>query len=128
LEVVENSGTIYGRAREATHSNFMWLTAESLDPACTFPEFAWYESGRGRLEYEELSNFKLKCNVTTDLEERRQMASEFGTWWLENAINAPLLWIFGEAAYNPTYVAEFNINMLHVGPVRYPEYVKATFE
>jgi ABC-type transport system substrate-binding protein len=128
LEIVENSGAIYGRAREATHSNFMWLFSESLDPACTFPEFSWYESGRGRYEWKEMSDFKLACNVTTDPVARRNLASDFGTWWLENAVNAPLLWIFGEAAYNPAYVAEFKINMLHVGPVRYPEYTKAVFK
>jgi len=38
------------------------------------------------------------------------------------------MWVFEKAVVNPSVVEEYEVNMLHMGPVRYHEYTKPVFE
>ena len=56
------------------------------------------------------------------------MAQDLGDWWVENHVSAPITWIFGYAAVNPNVVQEYQVNMLHMGPIRYHEYTVPVYK
>jgi ABC-type transport system substrate-binding protein len=112
--------------RSRTLPSTMYMTATSLDPICTAAQFFWYESGFGILDHQEVSDFKKQCNVTSDLEARRQLAIDFGTWWVKNYVTVPIIWVFGDAVVDPGVVTEYLVNQVNMGPIRYHEFTKAT--
>ncbi|MEE9262553.1 MAG: hypothetical protein V3U95_08275, partial [Dehalococcoidia bacterium] len=64
----------------------------------------------------------------TDIEERRRLAQDYGDWWVNNHISAPIIWIFAFAAVDPSVVREYQVNMLHMGPIRYHEYTVPVYK
>ena len=68
------------------------------------------------------------CLKVTTLEERRQISIDFGDKWTEQAFSIPLVWVFAEVPVNPAIVAEYRVNMLHIGPTRYHEHTRAVFQ
>ena len=126
--LVPFEGSLTRRARGADVSNWSFFAAPSLDPICVAPSFWWREGGVGYREWPEISAFKHACDATADPAERLRLAQEFGTWWLKDAISVPLLWIFNEGTINPNIVAEYKVNMLHMGPIRYHEYTVPVYQ
>ena len=51
-----------------------------------------------------------------------------GDWWVNNHVSAPITWIFGFAAVNPSVVEEYQVNMLHMGPIRYHEFTVPVYK
>ncbi len=127
-KLVPFDGSLTRRARGADVSNWSFFAAPSLDPICVAPSFWWREGGVGYREWTEISDFKHACDATADPAERIRLAQDFGTWWLENAISVPLVWVFNEGTINPNIVAEYKVNMLHMGPIRYHEYTVPVFK
>ena len=127
-ELVPFDGSLTRRARGADVSNWSFFAAPSLDPICVAPSFWWRDQGVGYREWTEISEYKHACDATADPEERIRLAQEFGTWWIENAISVPLLWIFGEGTYDPSIVSEYRVNQLHVGPIRYHEWTVPVYK
>gem|GEM_PF-650936 len=127
LEMVNAFGEFRNQARARNRPNWMWSTSPSLDPICHAVEFSFiWELGIGYREYEEASTFYNKCLQITNFADRDKHAQEFGTLWVkEKHFTAPLFWVTSEVAFNPATVAEYNVNQLHMGPVRYHEYTKA---
>ena len=119
LTVVSSGETIAIR-RARDRSNTMYINSFSLDPICQAVGFVWYEGGRGVWDYDELSNFKNTCDGLNDLEARRKLAQDFGDWWVQNFISVPLLWLYSDATINPRVVKEYQVNMLHIGPIKIP--------
>jgi len=127
-KLVPFDGSLTRRARGADISNWSFFAAPSLDPICVAPSFWWRDLGVGYREWPEISEYKHACDATADLEERKRLAQDFGTWWLENAISVPLLWVFSEGTYNPNIVAEYKINMVHFGPIRFHEWTTPVYQ
>ena len=127
-ELVPFDGSLTRRARGADVSNWSFFAAPSLDPICVAPSFWWRDQGVGYREWTEISEYKHACDATADPAERIRLAQEFGTWWIENAISVPLLWIFGEGTYDPRIVSEYRVNQLHVGPIRYHEWTVPVYQ
>jgi peptide/nickel transport system substrate-binding protein len=126
LEFVNAFGEFRNIARSRSRPNWMWSASPSLDPICHAVEFSLiWELGIGYREYEEASDFYAKCQQVTTFAERDKISQEFGDQWVAKAFTAPLFWVTAEVAYNPGVVAEYTVNMLHMGPVRYHEYTKA---
>jgi hypothetical protein len=90
--------------------------------------FNRYESGRGFFDYDEVSEYKNRCDQMVDAEERRQLTLEFGDWWYERTVNLPILWVFQEGAYNPNVLEGYSVNLLHHGPVRYHEFTVPVYQ
>ena len=125
---VETDESIGNRARSREFPNWAFFSAPSLDPICVAPSFWWWEGGDGYREHTEISEFKHACDLITDPQERIELAQAFGDWWLENAVSVPLVWIFGTAVYNPGIVAEYKVNLLHIGPKRYHEWTEPVYQ
>jgi ABC-type transport system substrate-binding protein len=130
LEMVNAFGEFRDVARSGDRGNWMWSASPSLDPICHAVEFSMiWELGIGYREYEEASEFYSKCLETTTFEERDKISQEFGTLWVqEKHFSVPLMWVTSEAAFNPSVVADYTVNQLHMGPVRYHEYTKAVMQ
>ena len=127
-ELVPFEGSLTRRARGADISNWSFFAAPSLDPICVAPSFWWRDLGVGYREHPEISEYKHACDATADPAERIRLAQEFGTWWIDNAVSVPLLWIFGEGTYDPSIVSEYKVNQLHVGPIRYHEWTVPVYQ
>ena len=125
---VETDESIGNRARSREFSNWAFFSAPSLDPICVAPSFWWWEGGDGYREHTEISEFKHACDLITDPQERIELAQAFGDWWLKDAVSVPLVWIFGTAVYNPDIVAEYKVNLLHIGPKRYHEWTEPVYQ
>ncbi|MEE9261257.1 MAG: hypothetical protein V3U95_01595, partial [Dehalococcoidia bacterium] len=87
-----------------------------------------WELGQAYREMPEASDLYFRCQEITNLAERNEEAIKFADLWLENTRSIPLMWVFAEVAVNPDVVAKYEVNMLHMGPVRYHEHTKAVFK
>jgi len=121
-------GSLTVKARQVDSHNWTFFSAPSLDPICVAPSFSWHEGGVGYIEYDEVSTFKKACDASADSQERIRLAHGFGDWWIANAISVPLVWVFNDGYVNPAIVAEYKVNMVHMGPIRYHEYTKAVMK
>ncbi len=74
------------------------------------------------------SELFFRCQEITSLEERNVEAIKFADAWLDQTFSIPLMWVFSEVAVNPDVVERYEVNMLHMGPVRYHEHTKAVFQ
>ena len=126
--VVPREGSLTRWLGSAPGPNTMIIGAPSLDPICTAVEFWWWEGGDGYREHQEISDFKAECRKTTSTAARNTLAQAFGDWWTSNAVSVPLLWVFDAAVYNPSYVAEYRVNLLHMGPIRYHEFTEPVYQ
>ena len=127
-DVVPREGSLTRWLGSAPGPNTMIIGAPSLDPICTAVTFWWWEGGDGYREHQEISDFKAACRMTTSIVERNTLAQAFGDWWTQNAVSVPLVWIFGNAIYNPEIVAEYKVNLLHMGPIRYHEFTTPVYQ
>jgi len=126
LEMVNAFGEFRNLAYQRNRGNWMWSASPSLDPVCHAVEFSLiWELGNGYREHEDASAFYNKCLVTTTFAARDKISQDFGTIWVQKAFSIPMFWVTAEVAFNPAVVAEYKVNMLHMGPVRYHEYTKA---
>ena len=126
LEFVNSFGEFRNIARSRDRSNWLWTASPSLDPICEAIRFSFvWELGIGYHEFEEASTLFNKCAQVTSLAERDKIAQDFGDAYWQKAFAIPIVWVTAEVAYNPATVAEYHVNMLHMGPVRYHEYTKA---
>lgn len=126
--VVQREGSLTRWLGREPGANRMIIGSPSLDPICTAVEFWWYDDGGGYREHVEISEFKYACRQTTNIEERNKLAQDFGDWWVDNAISIPLVWVFDSAIYNPKYVSEYKVNLLHMGPIRYHEFTVPVYQ
>ena len=55
-------------------------------------------------------------------------ARDFAEAWLDGHYSIPLVWVFAEVAVNPNIVEEYQVNMLHMGPVRYHEHTQPVLQ
>jgi ABC-type transport system substrate-binding protein len=116
------------RTREHHNGNFMWSASPSLDPICQAITFSMvWELGQAYREMPEASDLYFRCQEITNLAERNEEAIKFADAWLDNTRSIPLMWVFAEVAVNPDVVSKYEVNMLHMGPVRYHEHTKAVF-
>ena len=108
----------------------MWSSSPSLDPICQAVTLSMiWELGQAYREYSEASEFFSNgCLKVSTLEERRQISVDFGDMWTEQAFSIPLMWVFEKAVVNPDVVEEYDVNMLHMGPVRYHESTTPVFK
>ncbi len=113
--------------REKSQSMYMNVSPKSAHP-CVAMVFNRYESGRGFFDYDEVSEYKSRCDQQEDADERRQLTLEFGDWWYERTVNFPILWVFQEGAYNPGVMEGYSVNLLHHAPVRYHEFTKPVYQ
>jgi len=117
------------KTRANHDGNWMWSASPSLDPICQAVTFSMiWEMGQAYREFPEASTFYERCTEITELAERRELAIAFGDTWTSKAFSIPLMWVFAEVAVDPNVVAEYQVNMLHMGPVRYHEFTKAVFK
>ncbi len=117
------------RTREHHNGNWIWTASPSLDPICQAITFSMvWELGQAYREMPEASDLYFRCQEITNLAERNEEAIKFADAWLDNTRSIPLMWVFSEVAVNPDVVAEYEVNMLHMGPVRYHERTKAVFK
>ena len=113
--------------REKPTAVYMNVSPKSAHP-CVAMVFNRYESGRGFFDYDEVSEYKNRCDQMENAEERRQLTLEFGDWWYERTVNFPILWVFQEGAYNPGVLEGYSVNLLHHAPVRYHEFTKPVYK
>ena len=127
--VSRTNADVFGTAakRENPSTVYMNVSPKSAHP-CAAMVFNRYESGRGFFDYDEISEYKNRCDQMVDAEERRQLTLEFGDWWYERTVNFPILWVFQEGAYNPDVLEGYSVNLLHHGPVRYHEFTKPVYQ
>ena len=121
-------GDVLGMWAARDRSNTSYLVSPSLDPICVAMSFSYYERGRTVWDHQEISDYYAACTQSTDLDERLKLAQGLGDWWVENHVSAPITWIFGYAAVNPNVVQEYQVNMLHMGPIRYHEYTLPVYQ
>ena len=127
--VSRTNADVFGTAakRENPSTVYMNVSPKSAHP-CAAMVFNRYESGRGFFDYDEISEYKNRCDQMVDPEERRQLTLEFGDWWYERTVNFPILWVFQEGAYNPDVLEGYSVNLLHHAPVRYHEFTKPVYQ
>jgi ABC-type transport system substrate-binding protein len=126
LEFVNAFGEFRDQARSRSRPNWMWSASPSLDPICDAIEFSMvWELGIGYREWEEASTLYEECAEVTTNEELIRISQKFGDAWVDKAFSVPIAWVTAEVAYNPGVVAEYRVNQLHMGPIRYHEYTKA---
>ncbi len=121
-------GDVLGMWSTRDRSNTSYLVSPSLDPICVAMSFSYYERGRTIWDHQEISDYYRACTNSTDIQERFELAQNFGDWWVNNHVSAPITWIFAFAAVNPNVVQEYQVNMLHMGPVRYHEYTVPVYQ
>jgi peptide/nickel transport system substrate-binding protein len=126
VEVGDNP-IVQGHIRNRDLADTMFMVSPATNPISIDLSFYWYESGRGWLDYDEVSNFKKAYDATTDAATREKMVQEFGDWWVSNRVDIPIGWVFGYAVANPSVVNEYMVNHLNIGITRYQEYTKAVF-
>ena len=121
-------GDVLAMWRARARANTSYLVSESLDPPCVAMGYSIHENGKSMWEHQEISDYRKACTSTTDVDERKRLAQEFGDWFVNNHIAAPIIWLFAFAAVNPNVVQEYEVNMVHMGPVRYHEFTKAVYK
>ncbi len=104
------------------------LVRYSLDPISMAVSFLWREAPRSFIEHESLTEWKKAYDRSLDPDFRFRESQRLGDWFHNEHVTAPLLWLFAEVGINPNVVADYGVNMLHFGPVRYHEYTKAVYK
>jgi ABC-type transport system substrate-binding protein len=126
MSLSSSEGSAQWRKREL--SEFVVMRAESIDPPCVAVGFGVYESGGGKWDYQEISDFWKTCLTLTSEEQIHQLNIEFIDWWIETVVDIPLFWLFAKSAINPAVVQEYKVNVLHIGPIRYHEYTQPVYK
>lgn len=116
------------RWRDRDDSNIAYQRAEAMDPPCRAMGFGWYESGAGIWDYQAISDYKNACDRATSVEELDRLTVDFIDWWLSSFVDIPLLWLLAEVAIDPAVVREYQVNLLHIGPIRYHEYTVPVYK
>ena len=127
----DSFGSFRSKTRDPSHNgaNWLWSASPSLDPPCNAITYSMvWELGQAYREWPEASELYKRCGEITNLDDRTVEAQKFATAWLAGSYSVPLVWVFSEAAVNPDVVAEYEVNMLHMGPVRYHEHTKPVFK
>ena len=57
-----------------------------------------------------------------------RLTVDFFDWWLSSFVDIPLLWLLAEVAIDPSVVREYQVNLLHIGPIRYHEYTVPVYK
>jgi len=127
VEVGDNP-VVQGHIRARSLADTMYMSSPATNPITIDLSFYWYESGRGWIDYQEVSDFKKAYDATTDAATRTKMVQDFGDWWVKTRVDIPIGWVFGYAVANPAFVNEYQVNHLNIGITRYQEYTKAVFK
>ena len=127
LEVLQ-AGEI--RAAQAAHdwTGSVNLVRYSVDPISLSLSFLWREATRAFVEHPFITDWKKAYDQTLDPDTRFAESQRMGDYFHDEHLTVPLLWLFAEVALNPNVVADYEISMLHFGPVRYHEYTKAVMQ
>ena len=104
------------------------LVRYSVDPISLSLSFLWRESTRAFMEYPFITDWKKAYDQTLDTDKRFAESQRMGDYFHNEHLTVPLLWLFAEVALNPNVVADYEISMLHFGPVRYHEYTQAVMQ
>ena len=127
----DSFGSFRSKTRDPSHNgaNWIWSASPSLDPPCNAITYSMvWELGQAYREWPAASELYFRCAEITNLDERRVAAQDFAEAWLEGHYSIPLVWVFAEAAVNPAVVQEYEVNMLHMGPVRYHEHTQPVYK
>ncbi len=82
----------------------------------------WRKATRPYYEYPFITEWKENYDTIADPVERERLAIELGSYWYDNYLSIPLLWVFAKIVYNPNVIEGYWVNQAHFGPVRYHEY------
>ena len=104
------------------------LVRYSVDPISLSLSFLWREATRAFMEYPFITDWKKAYDQTLDPDTRFAESQRMGDYFHNEHLTVPLLWLFAEVALNPNIVADYEISMLHFGPVRYHEYTQAVMQ
>ncbi len=131
LDTSDSFGSFRAKTRDPSHNggNWIWSASPSLDPPCNAITYSMvWELGQAYREWPAASELYFRCANITNLVERREAAQDFAEAWLEGHYSIPLVWVYAEAAVNPGVVQEYEVNMLHMGPVRYHEHTQPVYK
>jgi len=90
--------------------------------------FGVYDRGGGKWDYDEISEYWKTCGTLNKQEDLDNLTIDFMDWWIGNYVDIPMFWQFAKAAINPEIVESYEVNMLHVGVIRYHEYTVPVFK
>ena len=125
-------GNFRSKTRDPSHNgggNWFWSASPSLDPPCNAITYSMvWELGQAYREWPAASELYMRCAEITNIADRIAAAQAFADAWLEGHYSIPLVWVFAEVAVNPEVVAEYEVNMLHMGPVRYHEHTVPVYQ
>ena len=124
-------GDFRAKTRDPSHNggNWLWSASPSLDPPCNAITYSMvWELGQAYREWPAASELYFKCAEITNYEDRTKAGQDFAEAWLEGHYSVPLVWVFAEVAVNPNIVQEYQVNMLHMGPVRYHEHTQPVMQ
>ncbi len=124
-------GDFRAKTRDPSHNggNWIWSASPSLDPPCNAITYSMiWELGQAYREWPAASELYFRCAEITNYDERRQAGQDFAEAWLGGHYSIPLVWVFAEVAVNPNIVEEYQVNMLHMGPVRYHEHTQPVLQ
>ncbi len=130
LDWSDSFGSFRTKTRDPSHNgaNWLWSASPSLDPPCNAITYSMvWELGQAYREWPEASELYMRCAEITNIPERIAAAQDFADAWTSNHYSVPLVWVFAEAAVNPEVVEEYEVNMLHMGPVRYHEHTTPVY-
>ena len=131
LDTSDSFGTFRSKTRDSSHNdaNWIWSASPSLDPPCNAITYSMvWELGQAYREWPAASELYFKCAVITNAADRLEAGQDFAEAWLSGHYSIPLVWVFAEVAVNPGVVQEYEVNMLHMGPVRYHEHTKPVYQ
>ena len=124
-------GDFRAKTRDPSHNsgNWLWSASPSLDPPCNAITYSMvWELGQAYREWHAASELYFRCNEITNVDDRRDATRVLGKAWVENHFSVPLVWVFAEAVINPNIVQEYEVNMLHIGPIRYHEHTQPIYK
>ena len=124
-------GDFRAKTRDPSHNggNWLWSASPSLDPPCNAITYSMvWELGQAYREWPAASELYFRCAEITNYDERRKAGQDFAEAWLEGHFSIPLVWVFAEVAVNPSIVQKYQVNMLHMGPVRYHEHTQPVMQ
>ena len=104
------------------------LVRYSIDPVSLSMSFLWRKATRAFMEHEFITEWKEAYDQTLDPDTRFAESQRLGDYFHNEHLTVPLIWLFAEVGFNPNVVVDYEISMLHFGPVRYHEYTKAVMQ
>ncbi len=104
------------------------LVRYSIDPISLSMSFLWRENNRAFIEHDFITDWKRAYDQNIDPDVRFAESQRLGDFFHNEHITVPLIWLFAEVGINPDVVEDYEISMLHFGPVRYHEYTKAVYK